>query len=363
MNTPYVDTQAALDQWLQRWAQAPFLALDTEFVREQTYYAQLCLVQIGDGEDSVCIDPLAGLVLQPLWDCILDPQRPRVFHAAGQDLEILVQLTGRAPTTLFDTQIAASLLGMGDQMGYAALIESRLGIRLDKSLARTNWARRPLNPRELAYAADDVRHLAVIYPTLRDALQSRGRLRWLEEDCASLARPSRYQADPEQEWRRLKSLVRLPRTAQHVAARLAAWRDVMGEQRNRPRRWILPDDALYALAERQPQTLEQLGTLNTLPPKTIERHGDTLIEMIDAARRSDAPPLIEEARLSESEKQRLKRLQDGVRAAAERLEISVSLLAPRADIEALASLGAEADIPLLRGWRREAAGAALLEML
>ncbi|WP_420465143.1 ribonuclease D [Panacagrimonas sp.] len=363
MNTPYIDTQNALDPWLQRWSRAPFLALDTEFVREQTYYAQLCLVQIGDGEHSVCIDPLAGLDLQPLWACIHDAQHPRVFHAAGQDLEILVQLTGRAPSSLFDTQIAAGLLGMGDQIGYAALIEKQLGIRLDKSLSRTNWARRPLNERETTYATDDVRHLAVIYPDLRDALQRRGRLHWLQEDCATMADPKRYRVDPEREWRRLKGLVRLPRKAQHVAARLAAWRDVVGEQRNRPRRWILPDEALYALAERQPQTLAQLGTLQALPPKTIERHGRALIEMIEEAGRCDAPPLIEEVRLSDIEKQRIRRVQDALRVTAERLEISVSLLAPRADIEALALLGADADIPLLRGWRREAVGAALLEML
>lgn len=363
MSTPFIATQAELDACIEPWSRAPFLALDTEFVREQTYYAQLCLVQIGDGRTSACIDPLAGLDLGALWTCVMQSAHPRVFHAAGQDLEILIQLTQRAPANLFDTQIAASLLGLGDQMGYAALVEQRLGIVIDKSLARTPWARRPLSPRELAYAADDVRHLARIYPDLRQELEQRGRLDWLLEDCAALADPARYRPDPEREWRRLKGLARLGRSAQHVAASLAAWRDTLGEQRNRPRRWILPDDALYALAERQPQTPEQLANLQALPPKTLERHGQALIELIAQARRLEAPPLIEDARPDDARKQRLKRLQDALRATADALGVSASLLANRADIETLAASGADADIALLRGWRRAAAGEALLALL
>lgn len=362
MSPIFVDSPAALSEFIERWRDAPFLALDTEFVREQTYYAQLCLIQVGDGRANVCIDPLAGLDLEPLMDLLLAPGATRVFHAAGQDLEILAQRWGRCPQPLFDTQIAASLLGLGDQLGYAGLVEQRVGVKLDKSLSRTNWARRPLRENEIAYAADDVRHLADIYPGLREELVARGRLAWAEQDCAALADPARYAISPQTEWTRLKGLARLEPRAQHVAAKLAAWREVIAEERDRPRRWILSDEALYALAERRPGTLAQLEQLNVLPPKSVERHAEALLALIDEAARTDAPPLVTDTRPGEAEKQRLKRVLERARAIANELGIPASLLAPRADIDALAALGDRADIALLRGWRREVAGEELLRL-
>lgn len=360
--THLVDTQDALAEFLQRWDRAPFLALDTEFIREQTYYPQLCLVQVGDGPDAACLDPLAGLDLRPLLDRLADPATTYVFHAAAQDLEIFVRLAGRCPAPLFDTQIAAALLGYGEQLGYAGLIERLIGVHVDKSLSRTNWARRPLTEAELAYAGDDVRHLADVYPRLLGELEARGRLGWLREDCDAMMDPARYRPSPETEWKRLKGLARMDAPAQHVAARLAAWREVIAEQRDRPRRWILPDEAIYLLAERRPQTLRQLGDLQALPPKSLERHGQTLLDLCAQGAASDAPPLVTDARADEADKKRLKRLLERARTIANDLGIPASLLAPRADIEALAILGDKAPVALLRGWRREVAGAELLEM-
>lgn len=361
--TQLVDTQAALAGFLQRWHGAPFLALDTEFIREQTYYPQLCLVQVGDGPDVACLDPLAGVDLRPMLDRLADPATTYVFHAAAQDLEIFVRLAGRCPAPLFDTQIAAALLGYGEQLGYAGLIEKLIGVHVDKTLSRTNWARRPLTAAELAYAGDDVRHLAEVYPRLRGELETRGRLDWLREDCEAMIDPARYRPSPETEWKRLKGLARMDAPAQHVAARLAAWREVIAEQRDRPRRWILPDEAIYLIAERRPQTLRQLGDLQALPPKSLERHGQTLLDLVAQGAASDAPPLVTDARADESEKKRLKRLLERARTIANDLGIPASLLAPRADIEALAMLGDKAPVALLRGWRREAAGKELLELL
>lgn len=363
MSTQLVATPDALSEFLQRWKGAPFLALDTEFIREQTYYPQLCLVQIGDGRDAACLDPLAGLDLRPVLERLSDPSTTYVFHAAGQDLEIFVRLAGRCPAPLFDTQIAAALLGYGEQLGYAGMIEKLVGVRLDKSLSRTNWARRPLSAAELAYAGDDVRHLADVYPRLLDELETRGRLAWLREDCEAMTDPARYRPSPQTEWKRLKGLVRLDPPAQHVAARLAAWRETLAEQRDRPRRWILPDEAIYLLAERRPQTLRQLGDLQALPPKSLDRHGEALLELIEQGAATDAPPLAIEARADEAEKQRLKRLLERARAIAAELGIPSSLLAPRADIEALAVLGDRAPVALLRGWRRQVAGDELLAMV
>lgn len=356
-----IEDGAALQGLVERLRGRAWLAVDTEFVREQTYYPQLCLIQIGDGDIAACIDTLRLDDLSPLLELLDTPRIVKVFHAASQDLEIFVRLRGHAPQPLFDTQVAASLLGLGDQLGYAALVEKRLGIRLDKSLTRTDWSRRPLTTAELAYAADDVRHLAVLYPALRAQLEQRGRLAWLEEDCARLAAAERYRPDPPGAWQRLKGLARLAPTAQHVAAALAQWRETIAETRDRPRKWILADDALYRLAERQPASLEQLADLQLLPPTSIGRHGQALLEIVAQARHTQAPALVQDVQLDASQKARLQRLLNLVRETAARLELPASVLAPRADVEAVALHGERADVPLLQGWRRGVAGAAVLE--
>ena len=357
-----IDTQAGLRAAVDKFTGRDWLTVDTEFVREETYWPQLCLIQVGDGSTEVAVDATRIADLSPLLDLLQNPASVSVFHAASQDLEIFVRLRGVAPTPLFDTQIAASLLGIGDQLGYAALVEQRLGIKVDKTLSRTNWARRPLSAAELTYAEDDVRHLAVIYPTLRDELATRGRLGWLEEDCARLSRPERYSVQPEAAWERLKGLARLPVPAQHVAAALAAWRERLAAARDRPRKWILADDALYRIAERQPIDTEQLVALQVLPPKTVERHAAELLRVVASARDTGAPALALEQLPSEAQKARTQKLLTRVREIAQELGIPSSLLAPRADVEAVALRGAEAEVPLLSGWRREVAGEALLKL-
>src|SRR3546814_113419 len=243
--TTLIQTPEALAAHAARWAQCAWLTIDTEFVRVDTYYPKLCLVQIGDPERAVCIDTLAFDDLTPLLDVLYAPTSINVFHAASQDLEILVRLRGNCPQPLFDTQIAATLLGIGDQIGYAGLIDKRLGITLDKSLSRTDWARRPLKDAELAYAAADVSHLATIYGALQDELAAAGRLGWLAEDCARLADASHYVTRPEDAWQRLRGLARMDARAQTVAAALAAWRETEAQNRDRPRKWIIDDDAIY----------------------------------------------------------------------------------------------------------------------
>lgn len=359
----FIQTAEALGTLIERIRTAPFLVLDTEFVREDTYYANLCVIQVGDGTLSVCVDALAAIDVQALFAALEATPALKVFHAPGQDLEIWAQLTGRCPTPLFDSQIAAALLGHGDQLGYAGLVEKLAGIKVDKSLSRTNWARRPLTAAELTYAADDVRHLAQLYPQMEAELAERGRLQWLREDCARMADPARYRPAPEAEWRRLKGLVKLERSAQHVAARLARWRDEVGESRNRPRKWILSDDDLYVLAERQPQTRAQLEHLAVLPAKTFERHADALLGLIEDGRADPRPALVEDQRADDAERARTKRLGERLRNIAAELDIPASLIAPRADLERLASEGDQANIPLLNGWRRDVAGEALLRSL
>lgn len=360
-----LSTVNALAEACAHFASQPWLALDTEFVREQTYFPKLCLVQFGDAGRAEAVDTLAleGAALQPLLDLLAAPGRVKVFHAASQDLEIFVRLQPAGLAPLFDTQLAAALLGDGDQLGYGALVEKRLGVKLDKSLTRTDWSRRPLNAAEIAYALDDVRYLAELYPQLREELAACGRLDWLEEDCARLADPARYRVQPADAWRRLKGIVRLAPPAQATAVALADWRERLAQQRDRPRKWILDDDPLYRIAERRPQTPGQLADLRVLPPKTLEKHGAALLAVVAQAAGSTPPALLDEPPLDGAQKNLLKTLQDEVRRIAESLNVPPGLLGPRADLEALVRHDAAADVPVLAGWRRGVAGDALLKKL
>jgi ribonuclease D len=358
-----VSDAAALSRLCEDWRTASWLALDTEFLREDTYHSQPCLVQVGDGQRNVCIDVIAiGIEgLQPLWDLLVNPSVLKVLHAASQDFEIFVRFAGQAVRPLFDTQVAAALLGDGDQLGYAGLVEKRLGLKLDKSLTRTNWSRRPLSDAELTYAADDVRWLAQLYPLLRDELIARGRLAWLEEDCMRLSDPARYANPPEQAWRRLKGLARLPAASQPIAVALAAWRETQAQERDRPRKWIIDDETIYRMADRRPATAQQLTEIG-LPLKTVERHADALLALVRAAPQT-MDTLIDAGLLDEPQKALLKRLLDQVKTIADALGIPATVIAPRAEVEAVVRHGAAAHVTVLQGWRREVAGERLLQSL
>lgn len=356
-----IQTPAALEEQLGRWRDAPWLAVDTEFVREETYYAQLCLVQLSDGGVPVLVDTLA-LDPAPLFAFLNAPRAVKVLHSAGQDLELFAQLGGDCPRPLFDTQVAAALLGHGEQLGYAALVERRLGVIVDKSLARTNWSRRPLPDAALAYAADDVRHLAVIYPALRDELAARDRLAWLEAECARLADPRRYQPDPAGAWRGIKGIGRLPAAAQHLAARLAAWREEEAIRRNRPRRWIIDDAAVCQMALRRPDTAAALAQVEGLSSRRIERSGEALLALLQEPV-ADAPPLVADLRETAAQKQKTQLLLDALRSRALQEQVAPTLVATRSDIERLVREGPGAEIPLLAGWRRELLGEELLAKL
>ncbi|WP_028080007.1 ribonuclease D [Solimonas soli] len=359
--TELIQTPESLAPHLARWRERRWLTVDTEFVRVDTYYPRLCLIQIGDGDEAVCIDTLALADLNPLLDLLYAPDSIKVFHAVSQDLEILVRLRGACPQPLFDTQIAATLLGVGDQIGYAGLIEKRLGITLDKSLSRTDWARRPLTEAELAYAAADVSHLATVFVALQDELAARGRLAWLAEDCARLARAAQYVTRPEDAWERLRGLARMTAAEQTVAAALAAWREREAQARDRPRKWIIDDDAIYRIAERQPTGAAQLEGLGVLPPKTLERHGATLLGIVGEALAQSPRKLATDDELSAEQKARLRELQATVQARAAELQLPAGYLAPRADLIELLRRGRAAQVPVLQGWRLEQCGAALLQ--
>ena len=361
MSTPYrlIETAPALAEQLERWREAPWLAVDTEFVREETYYAQLCLVQLSDGATTLCVDVLA-VDPAPLMAFLREPRTLKVLHSAGQDLELFVQHGGDCPRPLFDTQIAAALLGHGEQLGYATLVQRRLEVAVDKSLSRTNWAKRPLSEPALAYAADDVHHLAALYPALRDELARRGRLAWLEAECERMTDARRYLPDATGAWRTVRGLGRLPAAAQHLAARLATWREEEAIRRNRPRRWIIEDSAITQLALKRPGTLAELPQIEGLSARRIERSGEALLALLREPV-AEAPPLVTDLRETPAQRQQTQMLLDLLRARATQEQVAPTLVATRSDVERLVREGAGASIPLLHGWRRELIGAEMLK--
>ncbi|MGH8251045.1 MAG: ribonuclease D [Steroidobacteraceae bacterium] len=353
-----IQDRAVLTGRVGAWPAAAMLALDTEFVRERTYYPKLCLIQAALPGELALIDVLAipdgGALLEPL----VDPRRPKLLHAARQDIEALLPLTRAPLAPVFDTQLAAALLGFAAQIGYADLVRELLGVELAKGHARTDWSRRPLSPAQLAYAADDVRYLPELAATLAERLAAAGRSAWMEEESAALGDISLYRVEPADAWRRLKGLERLDAASFDVARALARWREQRAMHRDLPRGWVLPDVAIHELARIRPRNAGELARIDAVPRGTATRAADEILAVIAGAGADPAAsvedfgrPGPDELRLQKSLQQRLKTIADG-------LGIQPEVLATRRELAALAR-GAR-DVPVLAGWRREIAGEPLL---
>lgn len=358
----FIDTPAALEDLCNALKGSPWIALDTEFVREKTYYPKLCLVQIGVPGRYACIDPLAIGDLGPLFELLFDTGVTKVLHACSQDLEIFVHRTGRVPTPIFDTQLAAPLLGLAEQIGYGNFIRELLGVELDKAQARTDWSRRPLSPAQLAYAADDVRYLADAYPKVTEKLSSQGRLGWLDAEFAPYEDPERYQTDPAGAWKRLRGLERLRPKALSIVQQLARWREEQARDRDLPRNWIIKDEVILDLARLAPQSQDALAAVRGLPPKSLERHGETLLALVQAGAGRAPEPLsgdTRRARPTVTEEALADVLQAHLRLLADSHDINGAMIAGRKDLIALVRGDST---PLLRGWRRRIAGDALVAL-
>lgn len=354
----------ALRDLVQRLRKSAWVAVDTEFMRERTYYPKLCLVQLATDTELACVDPLALADLSPLTELWTDASVTKVFHAAGQDMEVLLQTAGELPRPVFDTQIAATLLGYPDQIGYARLVADRLGVTLDKSHTRSDWSRRPLSTEELDYAADDVRYLARLFPDMEAELERRGRRDWLDPEFETLLDADRYRPDPAAAWRRVRGGQRLRPGQRRALARLAEWREHAAMTGDRPRGWILKDEVLLTLAQKRPGDETELGKIRNLPENVRRKHGKTLVELIAAAAEGPAPPGVEEpapAPLPPERQPLVDLAMAGLRERSAATGIAAGTLANRKDLERL--VAGERDLPLLKGWRREAAGQALLDLL
>ena len=366
---PLISDQTTLERACAGYCASPRVALDTEFLRERTYLAELALVQIADRHDLSLIDPLARMDLAPLARLLTDPAVTKVVHAARQDLEVLMPLTGAPAAPVLDTQIAGALLGLAPQIGYADLVQRMLGVELAKggaggNLARTDWTRRPLSPAQLDYAADDVRHLLDVAERAEAALAELGRLDWWLEDCAQLADPALLRVEPADAWQRLKGIESAaPREQVRIRA-LARWREEQAQAHNLPRSWVLADDALRDLAAKPPATVALLKSRRLFRDETVDRIGAQLLAVLADAESASVEGIVQRAgsRPGAEELARTKALTERLQAIATQLQLSPEVLATQRDIKRLARGDRRPSGPLL-GWRKGIIGDALLTAL
>jgi len=357
IETEVVDSESGLAELCDRLRGQPVLALDTEFLREKTYRAQLCLLQVAAENVIACVDPLALGNLDPLLDIIYDSSVTKVMHSARQDMEIFFDLRGDLPTPLFDSQVAATLLGYGEQVGYANLVKGMLGIELDKMHTRTDWTQRPLDEAQLTYAADDVRYLFRIYHQQVDALKAKGRLDWLQEDFDELTDINTYSPPEESLWKRVKGRQKLKGVQLAILRELAVWREDQAKKINRPRRWVLKDDVLVDISRFAPVDITGLEKIRGLENKIIQNHGDALLNAIKQGQNSPKenwPKKVEGKRLTPAQDALVDVLMAVLRARGAEHEVSPALMANRKELEGLI-LG-QTDSPVLHGWRAELAG-------
>ena len=357
-----ITTTDALAAFVERMRAETFVTVDTEFMRDRTYWPRLCLMQIAGAGEAVAIDPLApGMDMAPLAALVDDPGVVKVLHAARQDLEIFFRLFGRLPSPLYDTQIAAMVCGFGEEVAYETLVNEIAHGRLDKASRFTDWARRPLSAAQLAYALGDVTHLRTIYEALSRRIEAAGRTAWVAEEVASLADPALYQPDPAESWRRLKPRSR-DRRFLAVVQRLAAWREREAQRRDLPRNRVIRDDVVMEIAATRPTSVEALRELDRV---SLDRESTkAVIAEIQAAMalpEQELPRAEAQVRLPKGVGPLIDLLRVLLKLRAEESDVAQRLIANGGDLEAIA-LDDHADVPALKGWRREIFGNEALAM-
>lgn len=359
-----ITNNADLAAFCDRLASAPFIAVDTEFMRETTFWPKLCLIQAASPDEAQCIDPLAeGLDLEPFLRLLTNTSITKVFHAARQDVEIFHNL-GAMPEPLFDSQVAAMAAGFGDQVSYDSLVRQMLKKDIDKGSRFTDWSRRPLSDAQLNYALADVVYLAQLYPKLRERLQKEGRLVWVAEEMAALTNPALYDTDPDIAWKRLK-----PRrfTARYLAAfkAAAAWRERTAQERDQPRSRILKDDAIDEIATQVPLDADAFNRLRSVPKGfATSKYGPDLIAALKEAMRDPdgyAPRLEKPSQQAQAPGAVIELLKVLLKARSEDAKVAPKLIATVADLEQIA-LDDKAEVDALQGWRRKVFGEDALKL-
>jgi ribonuclease D len=353
-----ITTSEELAAVCARMAMHRYVTVDTEFLRETTYYPLLCVAQLATADEAVVVDALApGIDLTPMFDLLINESVVKVFHAARQDIEIVWNMAGKIPHPIFDTQVAAMVLGYGDSISYDQLVQRITGDQLDKSNRFTDWTRRPLTDAQLVYAVSDVTHLRDVYLKLDEDLHKRGRANWVSAEMDVLTSPDTYRADPERAWERLKSRVRKPKELA-ILIEIAAWREREAQTRDVPRSRVLKDEVIGDIAVQAPTTIERLSHLRSLP-KGFERSrwGEQIVEAVTrgVARDPKTLPRLERFRAAANGGATVELLKVLLRMTAEKNAVAAKVIATVEDLERIAA-DDEADVPALKGWRRELFG-------
>lgn len=362
-----IETTADLEAACQQLARSSYITIDTEFLRETTFWPELCLIQMANPDMAVIVDPMAkGIDLAPFFALMANPDVVKVFHAARQDIEIIFHLGNLIPHPIFDTQVAAMVCGFGDSVSYDQLVNRIKGEQIDKSSRFTDWSRRPLTEKQLDYALADVTHLRDIYQYLNAQLEREGRSLWLSEEMAILEARDTYDLHPDDAWQRLKMRVKKP-IELAVLQKVAAWREREARNRNVPRGRILKDDAIYEVAQQQPKDSEAMARLRTIP-KGWERSsaGAALIEAVNEALaipKTDLPRLPRQNHTPEGAAAATEMLKVLLKLIAEKQGVAAKIIANSDDLDKIAAEGENADVGALKGWRRELFGDTALKLI
>lgn len=367
----YIDTADALTKACEVLSNAKVLCVDTEFHREKTYYPQFALLQIGCTDGCFIIDPVQIKDLKPIWDIMLNPDVLKVFHAGRQDLEIILEHAGALPLPIFDTQIAAALLGYGQQVGFGNLVQRLVKKELAKGESYSDWLQRPLSKQQMNYAADDVIYLMPIYHALKEELQARKRYNWLDEEQNILTSPDTYAVDKDEVFWRVKGANKLKPKQLAVLRELAAWRETTSQKKDLPRRRLVSDEVLIELAKRDKLSIEVMGRIRGLNDGTIRRFGQTWIDLWQSGMNcpeAERPKLPTRKHNTSGTDLRLELLDTLLRLKAESSAISSTILANKSELAELASWGHNCKgdlpkLPCLSGWRKELVGEDLLRLL
>ena len=362
-----IETTAALRDACETLARSEYLTIDTEFLRETTFWPELCLIQLAGPETEVIVDPLAkDLDLQPFFELMANPAVLKVFHAARQDIEIIFNRGGLIPHPIFDTQVAAMVCGFGDSVSYDQLVSRTKGVQIDKSSRFTDWSRRPLSEKQLDYALADVTHLRDVYLYLKDELAREGRSSWLSEEMDILEARETYDLHPDDAWQRLKMRLRKPQELA-ILKYVAAWREREARARNVPRSRVLKDDAIYEIAQQQPKDTEALGRLRTIP-KGWERSssGAAVLEAVNEALalpKADMPHVPRHTQAPEGAAAAVELLKVLLKLISEKHGVAPKVIANSEDLDKIAAEGEKAEVSALHGWRRELFGEPALQLI
>lgn len=361
----YVTDDEGLRELVACMRTAPAVGIDTEFMREKTYFARLCLIQLATDDVAAIVDPLKVRDMSPLCELFTDESVVKVFHAGGQDLEIFYRICGHAMAPIFDTQVAATLAGFPQQVGYGALVHEMLDVKLDKGDSYTDWGKRPLSDTQIEYALNDVRYLPEMFRRLSAQLEEGGRMEWLASDFQRLEDPATYEIRPHEQWRRVKRISSLNRRQLAVAREVAAWRENEAIRRDVPKRWVVGDESIVEIARRMPKTPEELADIRGVSDKIGKSSVQGLLDAVvtgTEVSEDDLPTLTKRRRLNGDVDGAVDLMVALVRLRAREHGVAMPLLASREDLERLA--GGERDgNALLEGWRRTMVGRELVDLL